>query len=117
MTIKKKMQKQILTISDRAALQIQHLMKEKIDVILGIRVTIKSGGCAGFKYIIEYADKINPYEEIISQKGVKLFIDPKAIMYLIGSEMDYVSEKFKSGFVFVNPNEKESCGCGKSFNV
>ncbi len=111
------MEKQILTISDRAVSQIQSLLKSKMNEVEAIRVKIKSGGCAGFKYVIEYADKPDPYEEIVNEKGVKLFIDPKAIMYLIGSEMDYVSEKFKSGFVFINPNEKESCGCGKSFNV
>jgi iron-sulfur cluster assembly protein len=111
------MQKQILTISDNAALQIKLLIEHKNSQPEGIRINIKSGGCSGFKYVIEYADKQNPYEEIICEKGVKVFIDPKAIMYLIGSEMDYVSEKFKSGFVFTNPNEKESCGCGKSFNV
>ncbi len=117
MIIKKKMQKQILTISDRAASQIELLMKNRDSETMGIRVTIKSGGCAGFKYVIEYADKANPYEEVILQKNVKVFIDPKAIMYLLGSEMDYITEKFKSGFVFINPNEKEACGCGKSFNV
>ena len=111
------MQKQILTISDNAALQIKLLIEQKNSQPEGIRINIKSGGCSGFKYVIEYADKQNPYEEIVCEKGVKVFIDPKVIMYLIGSEMDYVSEKFKSGFVFTNPNEKESCGCGKSFNV
>jgi iron-sulfur cluster assembly protein len=111
------MQKQILTISDNAALQIKRLIEQKNSQPEGIRINIKSGGCSGFKYVIEYADKQNPYEEIVCEKGVKVFIDPKVIMYLIGSEMDYVSEKFKSGFVFTNPNEKESCGCGKSFNV
>ena len=111
------MQKQILTISDRAVLQIKSLIAQKNNEPIGIRVKVKSGGCAGFKYVIEYVDKQNPYEEIVYEKDIKLFIDPKAIMYLIGSEMDYVSEKFKSGFIFSNPNEKESCGCGKSFNV
>jgi iron-sulfur cluster assembly protein len=111
------MKKQILTISDRAVSQIQSLLTTKTNEANAIRVKIKSGGCAGFKYVIEYADQPDPYEEIIVERGVKLFIDPKAIMYLIGSEMDYVSEKFKSGFVFVNPNERESCGCGKSFSV
>jgi iron-sulfur cluster assembly protein len=111
------MQKQILTISEKAASQIKSLIDSRGSESIGIRIAIKTGGCAGFKYVIEYADKQNPYEEIVESRGVKLFIDPKAIMYLIGSEMDYVSEKFKSGFVFVNPNEKDSCGCGKSFGV
>ena len=111
------MSQPILKISDNAAKQIKYLLQKRDKEPIGIRVNIKSGGCSGFKYVIEYADQTNPFEEIIKEKDVSVFIDPKAIMYLIGSKMDFVEEQFKSGFVFINPNEKESCGCGKSFNV
>lgn len=111
------MSQPILRISDNAAKQIKHLLQKRDKESLGIRVNIKSGGCSGFKYVIEYASHSNPFEEMVQDKDVSVFIDPKAIMYLIGSTMDFVVEKFQSGFVFINPNEKESCGCGKSFNV
>ena len=111
------MSQPILKISDNAAKQIKYLLQKRDKESLGIRVNIKSGGCSGFKYVVEYADQTNPFEEIVKDKDISVFIDPKAIMYLIGSKMDFVEERFKSGFVFINPNEKESCGCGKSFNV
>jgi len=84
---------------------------------LGIRVSVKSGGCAGMTYIMEYAKEINQIDEIIEDKGVKIFIDPGAIMYLLGTEMDYKQEQFSSTFVFKNPNETERCGCGESFKT
>ena len=82
---------------------------------IGVRVGVKSGGCAGMSYIMEYAKEIKPNEEVIEEKGVKVLIDPKAIMYLLGTEMDYKQEEFSSQFVFKNPNETERCGCGESF--
>jgi len=84
---------------------------------IGVRVGVKSGGCAGMSYIMEYAKEINPTDEIIEDKGVKVFIDPSAIMYLLGTEMDYKQEQFSSTFVFKNPNETERCGCGESFKT
>ena len=84
---------------------------------IGVRVGVKSGGCAGMSYIMEYAKEINPIDEVIEDKGVKVFIDPGAIMYLLGTEMDYKKEQFSSSFIFKNPNETERCGCGESFKV
>lgn len=109
--------KDIISISDRAAEQIQHLLSQREAAPYGIRVGVKSGGCSGLSYTIEYANEKRNFEEVIEQKGVRVIIDPKAIMYLIGSEMDYFEDKFKSGFAFVNPNEKGRCGCGKSFHI
>ena len=83
----------------------------------GIRVGIRSRGCTGLSYTIEYADEVSEFDEVVEDKGVKVIIDPKAIMFLLGTEMDYKQEKFKSGFEFVNPNEKGRCGCGESFHV
>ena len=84
---------------------------------IGVRIGVKSGGCAGMSYVMEYAKKIDPSDELIEDKGVKVFIDPGAIMYLLGTEMDYKKEQFSSSFVFNNPNETERCGCGESFKV
>ena len=84
---------------------------------IGVRVGVKSGGCAGMSYIMEYAKEIKPNEEIVEEKGVKVLIDPKAIMYLLGTEMDYKKEELSSSFVFNNPNETERCGCGESFKT
>ena len=92
-------------------------MSQAKNSTIGVRVGVKSGGCAGMSYVMEYAKDIKPNEEVIEDKGVKVLIDPKAIMYLLGTEMDYKKEKFSSQFVFKNPNETERCGCGESFKV
>ncbi len=111
------MKKQIITLSETAANRIKEIMAKSQGNSIGVRVGVKSGGCAGMSYIMEYAKKINPNDEIIEDKGIKLFIDPGAIMYLLGTEMDYKKEEFSSNFVFKNPNETERCGCGESFKV
>jgi len=109
--------KQVITLSANAANRIKEIMSNKETNSIGVRVGVKSGGCAGMSYIMEYAKEINPTDEIIEDKGVKVFIDPSAIMYLLGTEMDYKKEKFSSTFVFKNPNETERCGCGESFKT
>lgn len=111
------MHKGIITVTNQAAAKVAQLLQERQRPSYGIRIGVKSGGCSGFSYIIEYADEQRPFEEMVDANGVKILIDPKAVMYLIGSEMDYAENDFKAGFVFVNPNEKAKCGCGKSFNV
>lgn len=113
MTIKK----QVMSITDEAAKHISLLLDKRGKESVGIRIGVKSGGCSGFKYFVEYADQKNPFDEVIQDKDVTILIDPKALMYLIGTKMDYVEEQFKSGFIFTNPNEKGKCGCGSSFNV
>ena len=107
----------ILTLSTNAAERIKEIMSSADNKTIGVRVGVKSGGCAGMSYIMEYAEDIKPNEEIVEEKGVKVLIDPKAVMYLLGTEMDYKKEKFSSQFVFKNPNETERCGCGESFKV
>lgn len=109
--------KQVMQLTDNAAEQVKVLLAERGKPSMGIRVGVKSGGCSGLKYFVEYADEKNPFDEIIQDKGVTVLIDPKALMYLLGTQMDFVSEQFKSGFTFTNPNEKGKCGCGSSFNV
>jgi iron-sulfur cluster assembly protein len=107
----------IITITDKAAERIQQLLQNRGKESRGIRVRVKAGGCSGLSYVIEYADDKQAFEEEVSEKGVNVLIDPKAVMYLLGSEMDYMEDKFKSGFSFKNPNEKGRCGCGESFHV
>ena len=111
------MSEQIIRISDNAVNRIKQIMAQAKNPTIGVRVGVKSGGCAGMSYIMEYAKDVKPNEEVIEDKGVKVLIDPKAIMYLLGTEMDYKKEKFSSQFVFKNPNETERCGCGESFKV
>ena len=109
--------KQIMSLTDAAAHQVQILLTKRSKPSAGIRVGVKSGGCSGMKYFVEYADTKNQFDEVVNDKGVTIFIDPKALMYLLGTEMDYIEEQFKSGFTFTNPNRKGQCGCGSSFSV
>ena len=111
------MSEQVIKLSQNAAERIKDIMSKAEENTIGVRVGVQSGGCAGMSYIMEYAKDIKPNEEVIVDKGVKVLIDPKAIMYLLGTEMDYKKEKFSSQFVFKNPNETERCGCGESFKV
>ncbi len=111
------MSEQVIKLSDNAASRIKEIMSTADNSTIGVRVGVKSGGCAGMSYIMEYAKDIKPNEEIVEDKGVKVLIDSKAIIYLLGTEMDYKKEKFSSQFVFKNPNETERCGCGESFKV
>ena len=111
------MNEQIIKITDTAAARIKEIMSNAENNTIGVRVGVKSGGCAGMSYSMEYTKNKKPNDEVIEDKGVKVFIDPAAIIYLIGTEMDYKKEKFTSQFVFKNPNETERCGCGESFKV
>jgi len=111
------MTKQIISLSENAAKRIKEIMCAAEKNSVGVRVGVKSGGCAGMSYVMEYAKEVNPNDELIEEKGVKLYIDPAATMYLLGTEMDYKKEEFSSTFVFNNPNETERCGCGESFKV
>ena len=108
---------QIIKLSDNAANRIKEIMSKADEKTIGVRIGVQSGGCAGMSYIMEYAKEPRPNEEIIEDKGVKVLIEPSAIIYLLGTEMDYKQEEFSSQFVFKNPNETERCGCGESFKV
>ena len=111
------MTNQIITLSDNAANRIKEIILGAESNSIGVRIGVKSGGCAGMSYNMEYAKKVNPNDEVIEDKGVKVFVDSSAIMYLLGTEMDYKKDKFSSSFVFKNPNETERCGCGESFKI
>lgn len=115
--------KQAITITPEAATQAAKLIASRGKPTAGIRVGVRTRGCSGLSYTIEYADDIKPFEEVVdvedesSGDSFKVIIDPKAIMFLLGTEMIYKEDKFKSGFEFINPNEKGRCGCGESFTV
>ena len=108
---------QIIKLSDNAATRIKEIMTNAEKDSIGVRVSVKSGGCAGMSYVMEYTKNLNPNDEVIEDKGVKVFVDSAAIMYLLGTEMDYKTEELSSSFVFNNPNETERCGCGESFKT
>ena len=111
------MSKQVITLSDRAASRIKEIIASSKETTIGVRVGVKTGGCAGMSYFLEYAKEPKPNDEVIEDKGVKVLIDPSAVMYLLGTEMDYKKEEISSSFVFKNPNETERCGCGESFKI
>ena len=111
------MSEQVIKLSENAANRIKEIMSKADNTTIGVRVGVKSGGCAGMSYIMEYAKEAKKNEEVIVDKGVKVFIDSNAVMYLLGTEMDYKTDKFSSQFIFKNPNETERCGCGESFKV
>ena len=108
---------QIISLTEEAKIRIRGIISESESETLGVRIAVTSGGCAGYSYDMTYVDKINPADELVEQDDIKVFVDPAAIMFLLGSTMDFKSDKFKSGFVFMNPNETERCGCGESFSV
>ncbi|MDP6573969.1 MAG: iron-sulfur cluster assembly accessory protein [Rhodospirillales bacterium] len=108
---------QTMTLTDAAADRVKALVARSDKPVLGVRVGISTKGCNGLSYVVEYAEEKKALEDVVVTKGVKVFIDPTAMMYLVGSEMDYVEDKLSSGFVFANPNEKSRCGCGESFNI
>ena len=111
------MNKQVITLSGNAAIRIKEVMASASKSTIGVRVGVKSGGCAGMSYLMEYVEKVKVDDEVVEDKGVKVFIDPGAIMYLLGTEMDYMKEEFSSTLIFKNPNETERCGCGESFKI
>jgi iron-sulfur cluster assembly protein len=105
---------QVMRLSDAAAARIKDIMAKADRPFAGVRVGVKNAGCAGMSYTMEYAEKVNPTDEVIEEKGIKLMIDPKAVMFLLGTEMDYKSDKLSAQFVFNNPNQTSACGCGES---
>jgi iron-sulfur cluster assembly protein len=106
-----------MRLTDAAAERIKAVMAKATQPIAAVRVGVKNGGCAGMAYTMEYADKINPHDEVVEDKGVQILIDPKAVMFLLGTEMDYKVDKLASQFVFNNPNQTSACGCGESVQL
>jgi iron-sulfur cluster assembly protein len=108
---------QVMRLTETAASHIKDILGRAERPIAGVRVGVKNGGCAGMSYTMEYAETANPLDEIVEDKGVKLLIDPKAVLFLLGTEMDYKIDRLTSGFVFNNPNQTSACGCGESVAI
>ena len=111
------MSPQLLSITPRALERIKSLLDQRGKPSVGVRIGVRSRGCSGLSYTLEYADDVKPLEEVVSFEAFQVIIDPKAVLFIVGTEMDYEEKEISSGFVFVNPNEKGRCGCGESFHV
>ena len=108
---------QIMKLTDAAAERVREIMSKSEKPMAGLRIGVKNGGCAGMEYTLEWAEDQKPFDEVVEDKGVKVLIDAKAMMFLLGTEMDYQTSALKSGFVFNNPNQVSACGCGESVQL
>ena len=106
-----------VTLTDAAAARVKAIMAKAEQPYVGLRVGVKNGGCAGQEYTFAYAEAVEPLDEVVEDKGVTILIDPKAVLFLIGTEIDYETSKLASKFVFRNPNETDACGCGESVTI
>ena len=107
----------VVTLTDRAAERVKEIMAKADGRYMGLRVGVKNGGCAGQEYVLEYAEAANPLDEVVEDKGVTILIEPKAVLFLIGTEIDYETTRLAAKFVFRNPNETDACGCGESVTI
>src|SRR5258706_5200712 len=107
----------VVTLSDAAAARVTEIMQRAEKPYVGLRVGVKNGGCAGQEYLLEYAETANPLDEVVEDKAVTILIDPKAVLFLIGTQIDYEVSRLASRFVFRNPNETDACGCGESVTI
>ncbi len=108
---------QVMSLTEAAATRVRDVIARSDKPIIGLRVGVKNGGCAGMAYTMDYAETLQPYDEVVEEKGVKVIIDPKAVMFLLGTQMDVKTDKFASTFVFNNPNQTSACGCGESVAI
>lgn len=107
----------VVTLTDRAAARVKEIMAKADGRYMGLRVGVKNGGCAGQEYVLEYAEAVGPLDEVVEDKDVTILIDPKAVLFLIGTEIDYETTRLAAKFVFRNPNETDACGCGESVTI
>jgi iron-sulfur cluster assembly protein len=107
----------VVTLSDRAAERVREIMAKAEKPYAGLRVGVKNGGCAGQEYVLEYAETANPLDEVVEDKGVTILVEPKAVLFLVGTEIDYETTTLAAKFVFHNPNETDACGCGESVTI
>jgi iron-sulfur cluster assembly protein len=106
-----------VTLTDRAAARVKEIMAKAEQPYAGLRVGVKNGGCAGQEYVLEYAERAAPFDEVVEDKGVTILVDPKAVLFLIGTEIDYEVNRLAARFTFRNPNETDACGCGESVTI
>lgn len=107
----------VMTVTQAAASRVQEIIENSETPIAGLKIGVKNGGCAGMEYTLDYAETIDPGVDVVEDNGIKIVIDPKAILFLLGTEMDYEVSKLSSGFVFNNPNQTSACGCGESVAI
>jgi iron-sulfur cluster assembly protein len=107
----------VVTLSDAAAERVKSIMAAASEPYIGLRVGVKNGGCAGQEYVLEYAEAAQPLDEVVEDKGVTILVEPKAVLFLVGTEIDYETTRLASKFVFRNPNETDACGCGESVTI
>jgi len=107
----------VVTLTDRAAERVKEIMAKADGRYIGLRVGVKNGGCAGQEYVLEYAEGVNPLDEVVEDKDVTILVEPKAVLFLIGTEIDYETTRLTAKFVFRNPNETDACGCGESVTI
>jgi len=107
----------VMTLTDAAAARVKALMSTKGEAVKGLKIGVKKGGCAGMEYTMSWAESVDPRDELIEQDGAVVLIEPSALMYLLGTEMDFKTDKLSSQFVFNNPNQKSACGCGESVHL
>lgn len=108
---------QVLTLTEAAAARVREIMTGRTGKVAGLRVGVKNAGCAGMSYTMELAETAGPLDEVIEDKGVRVLVDPKAVLFLLGAEMDFVRDRLSAGFVFNNPNQTGACGCGESVSL
>lgn len=116
-SVKPRPRPQVMRLTDAAAERIRELTERSDSPIAGLRVGIKNGGCAGMSYTVEYANEVRPNDEVVEDKGVKVLVDPKAVLFLLGTEMDFKVDRMAATFVFNNPNQTSACGCGESVAI
>ena len=107
----------VIRLTEAAAERIKYVMANAVEPVVGVRVGVKNGGCAGMSYTMEYAERIDKADEVVEDRGVRVLIDPKAVLFLLGTEMDYKTDKLSAQFVFNNPNQTSACGCGESVQL
>jgi iron-sulfur cluster assembly protein len=108
---------QVVTLTDAAADRVREIVAAADKPVAGLRIGVRNGGCAGMAYTMEWAESIAPHDEVVEDKGVKVLVDPKAVLFLLGTRMDFRTTKMSSGFVFENPNQTSACGCGESVAI
>lgn len=106
-----------VTLTDTAAARVQEIMNAADEAYIGVKIGVKNGGCAGMEYTMDYATEVGPLDEMVEENGIKILIDPKAILFLLGTQIDFVTEKLSQRFVFNNPNQTDACGCGESVTI
>ena len=107
----------VMTMTPAAAERVKAIMAQKGEAVAGLKIAVKKGGCAGMEYAMSWAESIGKFDEVVEQDGARVIVDPQAVLYLLGTEMDYRTDKLSAGFVFNNPNQKSACGCGESVEL